>query len=239
MPETVVSTCEKNRGRHIRRETVVRLVAAAAGHCASPLCTTGFLWHELADGSAVRLGEVAHIVAAQADGPRGDPKSLESDLVAFDNLVLLCLNCHTIVDRAPDEYPVETLRQWKAHHEARILEVLGVVRYTSRQQAQAELRRLLQSNRVTWERYGPESPDAWTPESASTWLREVRDVVLPNNTSISKLLDVNSHLLRSNELSIVAEFSTHARALEQRHLTGVVNPSAPRFPKALDNVFSD
>lgn len=202
------------------------------------MCPTGFLWHELSDGSAVRLGEVAHIVAASVDGPRGDATAEESELVAYANLMLLCPTCHTIVDGAPGEYTADTLRRWKAVHESRLTEILGVARYATREQARSQLVRLLEENRVVWERYGPESPDSWKPERASTWFTEVKDVILPNNARIQKLLEVNAQLLNFQEKRIVAEFSAHSRALEQRHLAEIVNPDAPRFPDGLNEVFS-
>jgi hypothetical protein len=38
----------------------------------------------------------------------------------FDNLILLCPNCHTLIDELdPDAYPVETLNEIKARHESR------------------------------------------------------------------------------------------------------------------------
>jgi hypothetical protein len=237
MVETVTARCSANRGRRIPRDTVLRLVAASAGHCASPFCGTGFLWHELSNGSAVRLGEVAHIVAASVGGPRGDAEAPESDLVAYENLVLLCPTCHQVVDGAPEEYPVETLRQWKVNHEARISELLGVGRHETREGAHAQLLGLLEENRVVWETYGPESADGWRPEVADIWLREVRDVILPNNARIGKLLEVNSHLLSPTERAIVAEFAAHARAIEHRHLAGVINPAAPLFPARLNSVY--
>lgn len=236
--ETLVARCHANRGRRIARDTVVRLVAAAGGHCERPLCQTGFLWHELADGSAVRLGEVAHIVAASAEGPRGDAQADDDDLVAYTNLMLLCPTCHTIVDGAPDEYTADILRGWKIEHESRVTGILGVARYESRDQARQHLVRLLEENRVVWERYGPESPEAWRPETAVTWSTEVKDVILPNSTRIERLLEVNAHLLRPDEERTAAEFSAHSRALAQRHLAGVVNPAASRFPAALNTVFS-
>lgn len=239
MVETVASRCTENRGRRIPRDTVVRLVGATGGHCERPGCSTGFLWHELADGSAVRLGEVAHIVAASVEGPRADAHAEDDQLTAFENLMLLCPTCHTIVDGAPTDYPADMLRGWKADHESRLSEILGIVRYQTRQQACAHLVRLLEENRVVWERYGPEATNAWMPETAVTWSTEVKDVILPNNASIGGLLYANADLLRPEEVRTVAEFSAHSRALELRHLASVVDPSAPRFPAELNTVFSD
>ncbi len=239
MTETVTSRCERSKGRRIPRETIVRLIATAAGRCASPICKTGVLWHELSDGSTVRLGEVAHIVAAQSDGPRGDSSSDEQDLTSFDNLMLLCLNCHTIVDRAPDDYPVAMLREWKESHALRIAEALGAIRYTSRSQARLALAQIFDENRIIWDTYGPESPNSWHPEAASIWLQTIRSTVLPNNMRIQQLVAANLHLLTPAEQRLASEFSAHARALEQRHLGGVIDPFAPRFPAGFDQLFTD
>jgi hypothetical protein len=236
--EMVTSRCARSRGRRIPRDTVVRLVGASGGHCERPSCPTGFLWHEFADGSAVRLGEVAHIVAASVEGPRGDTEVREHELVSYANLLLLCPTCHTIVDGAPREYTTDILRRWKVDHESRLTEILGVARYETRDQAHAQLVRLLQANRVVWERYGPESREAWKPEMAATWSTEVKDVILPNNARIGRLLEVNAALLSPDEQQTVAEFSAHSRAFELRHLAGVVNVAAPRFPDGLNTVFS-
>lgn len=238
MAETVKSQCATNPGRNIPRDTILRLIGAAAGHCEKPSCPTGFLWHELVDGTAVRLAEVAHIVAASSSGPRGDSGFTGPQLVLFENLLLLCPNCHTIVDRAPAHFPLEMLREWKAEHEGRIAEMLGVGRYATRDAARLVIRRLLAENRAVWAIYGPESEDAWKPEVQEAWLREVAEVILPNNSRIEKLLEVNSHLLTDDEEITAAAFRAHVRAMEARHLLGVANPSAPRFPAEMHDILS-
>jgi hypothetical protein len=63
------------------------------------------------------FGHQAHIVAEEEDGPRGkSPLTLEQRNT-YHNLILLCPNCHTKIDKAPDEYPVEVLHQLKSQHE--------------------------------------------------------------------------------------------------------------------------
>src|SRR5665647_1827404 len=66
-----------------------------------PECPTGFLWYELEDGSAIKLAQVAHIVAASTQGPRAGPGATDDSLTSIKNLVLLCPTCHVLVDRAP------------------------------------------------------------------------------------------------------------------------------------------
>ncbi|QMU69084.1 hypothetical protein [Streptacidiphilus sp. P02-A3a] len=185
------------------------------------------------------MGEVAHIVAAQPKGPRGNSASEERELTSFNNLVLLCLNCHTIVDRAPQEYPVNVLSEWKESHSLRISEALGVIRYSRRNQARPTMAQILNENRRVWQTYGPESRDSWKPEAAAIWFQNMRDVILPNNARIQKIIDANLHLLTEEERDLASDFSAHARSLEQRHLGGMVDPFGLRFPQGFDRIFSD
>ena len=239
MTEAVTARCSTARGRRIKRDVVVRLIGAAGGHCERPSCPTGWLWHELPNADAVKLAEVAHIVAASDEGPRGDAKVETSELASLANLILLCPNCHTIVDGAPEEYSVDVLRAWKADHERRLREFLSVRSFDFREDARKELSKILAQNKSVWDRYGPESDSAATPEGSRAWLRQVSEVIIPNNLRVSVLLDVNSNLLTPDELRVVAEFDNHRRALEDRHLGVDVGITAPRFPVDVENLFVD
>lgn len=226
------------RGRGIPRDTVVRLVAAGAGFCYKPDCPTGFLWHEFEDGSAVKLAQVAHIIAASPTGPRADPAATHQELVSLANLLLLCPTCHVVVDRAPDRFPVPTLEAWKNGHESRVSAIWGVRRFGDRDSLRREAETLLLENRAVWETYGPESDAARTlqPDAPLAWQREVVRQVIPNNSRLLRLLDANTDLLEPSERRVVAAFRLHARGLEERHLGGVVNKFAPRFPAGMNEI---
>lgn len=74
---------------------------------------------EVADGRPAIVGQECHVVARSPDGPRG----LEgpcTDLDDYDNLILLCANCHAVVDARPDLFPRAELRRIKEEHEARV-----------------------------------------------------------------------------------------------------------------------
>jgi len=231
--------CPAARGRRVQHRVVLRLVGAAGGWCEKPDCPTGFLWHALPDGDAVRVAEVAHIVAASDAGPRGDAEAPDEELLAFDNLILLCPTCHTIIDGSPEHYPVETVRGWKADHEGRLHALLGVQVYETRAEARARLMLWLAENRAVWELYGPDSPNSADLETAGSWQREVQEVVMPNNTRISALVEANVHLLSENEPAVFGLFEAHRRGLEARHLGVDVGVAAPRFPNAVENLFSE
>lgn len=63
------------------------------------------------------LGEIAHIVAKSTNGPRGDSSLNTQERDSYSNLVLLCPNHHTEVDRQEALWPVEKLHEIKALHE--------------------------------------------------------------------------------------------------------------------------
>jgi hypothetical protein len=70
---------------------------------------------------------ISHIVAAKEKGARGD-KILSAQLeVDFNNLMLLCDECHNRIDEAdPHAHPKEILLLMKKQHEERIELVTGI-----------------------------------------------------------------------------------------------------------------
>lgn len=86
-----------------------QLFGAAAGRCS--ICKIDLFIEQ------VKIGEMAHIIAKKAAGPRG-MIDYTGDLNSYENLILLCANHHTIVDGNEAGYPVERLRAIKAEHEA-------------------------------------------------------------------------------------------------------------------------
>jgi hypothetical protein len=89
----------------------------AAGICSFPDCETQLVQEPQAD-SSIPVGEVAHIVAEQPDGPRGKSPLTADQRNQPPNLMLLCPNHHTEVDKAPQTYTIERLTELKRRHEA-------------------------------------------------------------------------------------------------------------------------
>lgn len=85
-------------------ETDLKLLwGRAAGLCSNPQCKKD-LTAVLIDRKNYNIGEMAHIIARSVDGPRGQ-KMPGPD--SYDNLILLCPTCHTIVDKDPGGHPKE------------------------------------------------------------------------------------------------------------------------------------
>lgn len=74
---------------------------------------------EAAKGKLAIVGQECHIVAKTPDGPRGSEQP-NGDWDAYGNLILLCANCHVIVDRHPDLFPRDELLRIKRDHESRL-----------------------------------------------------------------------------------------------------------------------
>ncbi|WP_408631738.1 hypothetical protein [Methylocystis borbori] len=63
------------------------------------------------------VGEMAHMIAESDDGPRGKSPMARQERDCYDNLLLLCRNHHGEIDRQPETWPVEHLKQIKSAHE--------------------------------------------------------------------------------------------------------------------------
>lgn len=71
--------------------------------------------HEDSDSFTI-TGEIAHIVAQEPGGPRGDHHD-RSNIDEYSNLLLLCEKCHKVIDTQLNAYTVERLHQIKKDHE--------------------------------------------------------------------------------------------------------------------------
>ena len=99
--------------RNITLNTIKKLYALSGNKCANPDCQRELV----KDGTL--LGEIAHICAANPNGPRYDLSMTDDERRGYSNLILLCGDCNKIIDDNPDKYPVGLLREWKQKHESR------------------------------------------------------------------------------------------------------------------------
>lgn len=89
----------------------------AAGRCSFPGCQLKLTQDkELASGS-FPLGEQAHIVGENKNAARGKSPLTTKERDSYFNRILLCPTHHTIIDKNPEDYPIEKLHIMKAQHE--------------------------------------------------------------------------------------------------------------------------
>ena len=108
---------------HLRRppkaDTRVLLFTLAGGRCEFDNCNRYLLQHHVTHRGGI-FSQMAHIVAFRPSGPRGESGLSSAERSDISNLMLLCPICHKLIDDNPELYPVETLRDFKRDHEARI-----------------------------------------------------------------------------------------------------------------------
>lgn len=77
------------------------------------------------EGSESNISEIAHINAFGQKGPRADSDMDISEKNSADNLILLCSNCHKIIDKNPKIFTVQILCEMKSKHVENVLEKLN------------------------------------------------------------------------------------------------------------------
>lgn len=92
-------------------------------------CTLSDCHRELAIGKNAFIGEIAFIESAVRKGARFNPERSLEDLTLEDNLILLCPTCHRLVDKQPEVYTADWLRDAKRKH----LEALKSITNTEEQ----------------------------------------------------------------------------------------------------------
>ena len=211
---------------------IKKLWGRAAGVCSYPDCNADLL--PLVAEKVSIIGEMAHIIAREPGGPRGE---LESGANNYDNLILLCPTHHTLVDKEAASFPADELRSIKSQHEGRVRSALATNQPKTRSDLFLQIRVLLAENHQIWKTWGPESEEAKrnpVSSAAEVWTLRKLDRIVPNNRKIIDLLRSATHLLSPEELRIAFEFIEHAEAFEGN----CYNPreGAPRFPRAFGDM---
>jgi hypothetical protein len=88
----------------------------SGNRCAMPTCKRVLYEDETLTDDASLVGEEAHIVARNQEGPRGNFTLTTDERDKYDNLVLLCSIHHKVVDDQYLEYTVDKLRKIKNDH---------------------------------------------------------------------------------------------------------------------------
>lgn len=109
------------------REAMRRLVWSRSGAtCAFPGCGALLIIDATQKDPATMIGEVAHIVGhSEENGPRADHAVPGGDRDGETNLLLLCTEHHSIIDRQVNTYTVERLLAMKETHERWVRERLS------------------------------------------------------------------------------------------------------------------
>lgn len=234
--------------RGVRRGTnmaisdrVKRLLwSRSGGFCQNPNCQKDFFLC-FKDGSISSIEELAHIIARSNRGPRANWRKEEELRDEYDNIILFCPNCHSLIDKNPSQFPVDILKRWKSDHETIIKDAFVVPTFEYRKSLANRVHSLLNRNKQIFKEYGPHSKnsDSLLTDASDTWIRYIHSTILPNNRKIGKLLLRNEHLLNDHEKSVLQEFIIHQEAFEYNHISGDKTASAPTFPTEMVLILKD
>jgi hypothetical protein len=170
-----------------------KLWAQCGGFCQNPSCNK-YLFANV-ENEVVSLANVAHIIGHGEKGPRSEhglADYIDRDGIA--NLMMLCLECHKIVDELEDNFSVEQMQKWKATHESKINSLFNFPQIYDERKLLEQVNDLLIENKVIFEEYGPFSKQAVQGDSGDTltiWRRRCLDTILPNNQRIVGLIETS------------------------------------------------
>ena len=115
----------KNRGPAPSPKTVSILIARAGGRCQFENCNKNIFLDEVTLDDT-NDSNVAHIIASSPDGPRGSKTRSFVMSNKIENLMLMCLEHHHLIDEKGREhiYTIERLHAMKAVQEERVQKMM-------------------------------------------------------------------------------------------------------------------
>lgn len=111
----------------ISQRDIKLLWGRAASRCAVPDCRLQLTQDSETSSNSITIGEQAHIVAKESNGPRGNSLLTSNERDSYANLILLCPSHHAAIDRNPGDFPVEKLHALKIDHELWVQQTLSQV----------------------------------------------------------------------------------------------------------------
>ncbi len=218
----------------ISEKDIKKLWGLAAGRCSCPGCEQECIRFLDANDPTV-IGEMAHVIAKQPNGPRGQ---VEGGSDSYENLILLCPTHHTEIDKAPaGTFPAELIQKWKAAHEERVRSSFLSPRQPNKKSLGEAIARILMTNKATWAQYGPESEEAQKnplSNSAQVWELRKLDTLVPNNRKIIGLIQQNQDIFDLVDYPTCVAFMEHAEGFERNCYT--LTEGTPRFPTAFEQL---
>lgn len=194
-----------------------KLFANSGGFCQRPECNENLF--KTFTKTEIHIAEIAHIISVN-DGARSVKKLTATEKGSYENLILLCPNCHTIIDKAEADFPEDLIKKWKSEHELRLKNSFGIKKLKTRELVREILEPIFLENKLIFETYGPETDERYNPESQMPviWIKKIREFIIPNNRKIYNLITANYHLINTGEKIAFAKFTQHMNDFEAKHI---------------------
>ena len=98
------------------------LCIKSGNRCAMQDCHRELIINSTENDQNSIIGVMAHIKGEKLNSSRYDPQMTDKQRNCYENLILLCSNCHKVIDDQPNTYTVEKLHEIKGNHEAWIID---------------------------------------------------------------------------------------------------------------------
>jgi hypothetical protein len=103
--------------------TKIILALRSGGVCAFPNCGK-HLTYEATAGNDTYVGEAAHIRGEKSGAARYDETMTDEQRDNVRNLIYLCTDHHTIIDKVEADWPCATLQKLKEDHEKQVRQAM-------------------------------------------------------------------------------------------------------------------
>jgi len=210
--------------------------------CSFRGCSEKLSVEDAAGVAPYTLGEMAHIKGNKAGSNRYDPSQSDVERDSYENLILLCPNHHTLIDKRENEieYTVDLLHEMKSEHERYISNRLAQEKFETVEQLKDRVSIYLSENRQVWEQYGPVSENAQrnprNDQIYALWTSARLSTIVPNNREIVKVLQENRSLFSRLEQGVVSKFITHVESYEKWVNDEIPYQAVLRFPSDFDEL---
>ncbi|MGX0019778.1 putative C2H2 Zn-finger protein [Staphylococcus hominis] len=191
------------------------LYAESLGYCLNPDCKEKIVTYE---GD---ISEKAHII-----------EYCQSQDNSYENLIILCPNCHTRFDKNKD-FTVEEITSWKKERQNEINKIIEK-KYSSFEELEKQVKPLLLENKTIYNNY-------YLKGNKQQW-KNFENVIILNNTKIKNLINKNEHLLEdykhgeNTNRKVVKDFMLHVEEfqrtrIDEEKMRGMI------YPKKLNSIF--
>lgn len=225
--------------KSIPLNTARQLWGQCGGFCQNPSCNKP-LFREVEDES-VSIANVAHIIGHGSSGPRSDHElALHIDRDGVGNLIMLCLECHKVVDELEEKFSVEEMQSWKAAHATKIKALFSIPNIKDERELLIEINDLLEANAALFRECGPYSANVLGGlggDGLRVWKKRCLDTILPNNQRIIALIENNKRNFAYpwDIYPKMLEYKIHADAFQDNCLTDQKINDYKLFPRGFDH----
>src|SRR4030042_949996 len=98
--------------------TKLLLAFRSGDRCAFPRCDRSLTINSVSGNDPAVIGVAAHIAGERSGTARYDPSMMDEERDHYNNLIYLCGDHHTQVDKQERDFPVDVLVKMKVDHEA-------------------------------------------------------------------------------------------------------------------------